>query len=429
MAEHIMQGAELASKMKASSLLVEPRDDERDLELSANDITWWHDAKIGMFVHWGVYSVIGKGEWAYFNEHYAPEEYRRIAREEFHPALEPDEIAQGWMDVAQSMGARYTVMVTRHHDGYAMWDSKASWQDFTSVDCGPGKDYVAAYAKASRDAGMGLGLYYSPMDWRFPGYFDPAGQPESAQAMKRQAWGQIRELCSQYQPDILWYDGGWLAHQGGDRDQVDFWDAVNIARMVRSFNPKTLMTPRSGYRGDFACDEGPDAARGPILPNPWEKCFSSTAAWGYIPGSRVMEPAEIVRLIVDSVTRGGNVLINVGPDADGRIPEAVKNSLSQVGQWLERNGQAVYGTQAGPWQPVDGVYGSVTAKDGTIYLHVLDRAAVNATILPPVGRIVRGASLFDGTPVACEQDDRGIRLALPDAAPDDLGDIVVRLYA
>lgn len=427
MAEHIMEGAELASQKKASSLLVEPREDEKPLALPASATEWWKDAKIGMFVHWGVYSVIGKGEWAYFNEHYTPEEYRRIAREDFHPNQSPEAIAEGWMRAARLLGAKYTVMVTRHHDGYAMWDSKAGWQDFTSVDCGPGEDYVAAYVQANREAGLRLGLYYSPMDWRFPGYFDPIGQPESAQAMKHQAWGQVEELCSQYSPDVLWYDGGWLSHQGSDRDQVDFWDGVGLARMVRSYNPATMMSPRSGYRGDFACAEGPAAVTGPATDDPWEKCFSIASAWGYRPNDTYLNADQVIRLIVDSVIRGGNVLINVGPDADGRIPEPVLNTLAEVGQWLERNGDAIYGTHVGPWQPVDDVYGSVQAKDGTIYLHVLDQAALNDTTLPAIDAQITGISLLDGTPVHYSPaPSGGIRIDLPDTAADH-GDIILRI--
>lgn len=143
-------------------------------------------------------------------------------------------------------------MVTRHHDGFAMWDSGHSWKDFTSAKCGPKADYVEAFADACHGAGIHTGLYYSPMDWRFPGYFDPKGQPGNAALMKEQAYRQIEELCTRFgKVEILWYDGGWLAHQGTDGDAAWFWEPVKLNKMVRSYNPKMMVTPRSGYRGIF----------------------------------------------------------------------------------------------------------------------------------------------------------------------------------
>ena len=271
MGEYKMQGAELASMLKGqlhSNVNFKGMNDGADdpsLHLTEEDIKWWRDAKLGLFIHWGVYSVIGKGEWAYFNEKIPQEEYRRIAEREFHPSRSAREIAKEWIGYAREAGMRYAVMVTRHHDGFAMWDSGHSWKDFTSAKCGPKADYVEAFADACHGAGIHTGLYYSPMDWRFPGYFDPKGQPGNAALMKEQAYRQIEELCTRFgKVEILWYDGGWLAHQGTDGDAAWFWEPVKLNKMVRSYNPKMMVTPRSGYRGDFLCDEGPHEAWGGI---------------------------------------------------------------------------------------------------------------------------------------------------------------------
>ena len=242
--KNTMTGAELASMLKGqlnSNMKFNGISgiDDDSLHLTEEDIKWWRDAKFGMFIHWGVYSVIGKGEWTYFNDKWNENDYRNIAKNEFIPNKSADEIMNEWTDAALLAGMKYAVMVTRHHDGYALWDSKCSYKDFTSVKCGSGEDYVNAFTKACKKKGLYTGLYYSPMDWRFDGYFHPKENPDSAYAMKEQGYGQIKELCSSYgNIDILWYDGGWLAHQGTDYDSAWLWEPIKLNKLVRSYNPK-----------------------------------------------------------------------------------------------------------------------------------------------------------------------------------------------
>lgn len=433
---HEMTGAELASmlkgqlngNMKFNGIIGV---DDPKLHLSEEDIRWWRDAKFGLFVHWGVYSLLHKGEWAYFNEGYTEEEYRRIAREEFHPALFAAEIAEEWTDLALQAGMKYAVMVTRHHDGYALWDSQHSWKDFTSVKCGPGEDYVKAFTDACHRKGLYTGLYYSPMDWRFPGYFAPEEEKENAQLMKKQAYGQIEELCSRFgKVDILWYDGGWLAHTGNDADAAWFWEPIKLNKLVRSYNDKTMVTPRSGYRGDFECDEGPHEVKGKIVPIPWEKCMSLSSAWGYIPGDTVHTYEFMIPMLVNTICRGGNLLLNVGPDPDGRIPAEMKAVLIRIGKWLEENGEAVYGTRAGLWQPVDQVYGS-TQKDDCVYLHILDCAAFQKEILPVPERSVERAMLLNGDDIAFVYEKEGLKIKIPESVleerrPDTIIKIILK---
>src|SRR5699024_510193 len=153
---------------------------------------------------------------------------------------------------------------------------------FTCVKCGSGEDYVKALTEKCHGEGLYTGLYYSPMDWRFPGYFDHKGQPESGQRMKEQAYKQLeglRKKCGT--ADISWYDGSWLGHKGSDATAAGFWESIKLNKMVRSYNPKMMVTPRSGYKGDFECDEGPHEVKGRIVPIPWEKNMSLCTAWGY----------------------------------------------------------------------------------------------------------------------------------------------------
>lgn len=421
MGEYKMQGAELASMLKGqlhSNVNFKGMNDGVDdpsLHLTEEDIKWWRDAKLGLFIHWGVYSVIGKGEWAYFNEKIPQEEYRRIAEQEFHPSRSAREIAKEWIGYAREAGMRYAVMVTRHHDGFAMWDSGHSWKDFTSAKCGPKADYVEAFADTCHGAGIHTGLYYSPMDWRFPGYFDPKGQPGNAALMKEQAYRQIEELCTRFgKVEILWYDGGWLAHQGTDGDAAWFWEPVKLNKMVRSYNPKMMVTPRSGYRGDFLCDEGSHEARGGIVPVPWEKCLSLSGAWGYCPEDHYQTGEDMIRMLVNVVCRDGNLLLNVGPDPEGGFPREAVKVLRELGKWMEENGEAVYGTRGGIWQPVDGVYGS-TCKGDSVYVHILDCAAFDGMELPGISQKVKSAQLLDGTVIEFTQEPERVTLRIPEA--------------
>ncbi|MDD2213169.1 MAG: alpha-L-fucosidase [Oscillospiraceae bacterium] len=428
---HEMTGAELASKLKSQ---VDPAGrradlpglDDPALRLNEAQLAWWQDAKLGLFIHWGVYARIGQGEWAYFNQHYTESGYRELART-WRPAQPAADICNGWLDLAKEAGLKYAVMVTRHHDGYAMWDSQSSWKDFTTVRCGPGEDYVRAYVEACRAHEIPAGLYYSPMDWRFPGYFDPKGQPESAQAMKQQMYAQLQELTQRYGPvPILWFDGGWLAHQGTDADAAWLWDPLTLCRQLRASNPGMLFTPRSGYKGDFQCEEGPDAVTGPIRPYPWEKCFSVSTAWGYRPQDQYMNLNQLLRRLIDTICRDGNLILNVGPDPDGRVPEPAVTLLRQLGQWLDQNGEAVYQTRAGIWEPVEDVFGSVMSQDA-IYLHILDpQRFAGQTLNWPANLRLRQAALLHGPELVATVAQGRLNLSLPANLPS-VPDTIVKL--
>lgn len=418
-----MTGAELRSMLK-SNLNFKSLGGvtSEELNLTAEEKQWWRDAKVGMFVHWGLYSILGRGEWARFNEKIPDSEYEALAEElcprEFHPSQ--------WVELAKDFGARYMVMVTRHHDGFSLWNSEGSYGHFDSWHRGPHRDFVAEYVQACREADMKVGLYYSPMDWRFPGYFDPKGLPENAALMKKQCYAQVEELCSRFLPDILWYDGGWLAHKGSDTSSAWFWEPVKLNRMVRSYVPRAMINPRSGWEGDFYCDEGSGEMKGHIIPVPWEKCMCicSGASWGWMARDPVSDFDWLIRMMVNVVCRGGNWLVNIGPDRDGRVSPEIRARIHEVGEWLRTHGESIYQTQAGPFEPVDGVYGS-TFRDRTVYLHILDRPGFEKLLLPGIGNEIESAALLDGRPVGVCNTDRGIRLLLP--RTDDGPDTVVVL--
>ncbi|MCD7776664.1 MAG: alpha-L-fucosidase [Firmicutes bacterium] len=429
MPEHKMKGDELLSMLK-SSVPAEKSSatDDEALHLSEEDMKWWQDAKLGLFVHWGVYSVIGRGEWAYYNEQIAPDSYRKNAEEDFHPSRPAQDITDSWLSLAKDAGMKYAVMVTRHHDGFAMWDSASSRDGFTSVKCGPKADYVRAFTDSCKSYGLHTGLYYSPMDWRFEGYFDPKEHPESALEMKEQAYSQLYELCSDYgRVEILWYDGGWLNHQGSDADAAWLWEPVKLNHMVKSLQPKIIVNPRSGYVGDFSCEEGAYPVTGKIRKAPWEKCMSVASSWGYIKDDYVYPGEYLIRQLVDTASRGGNLLLNISPDGEGNIPDAVKGSLGVLGEWVRQNGESIYGTRGGIWEPIDGVCGS-TYRDDTVYLHILDAEKFKSVKLPTPKKRIVSSELLSGGRVDFKSDEDGVIFELPCGVTNDIvPDIIVKI--
>lgn len=415
-----MTGAELKSMLKSSINFKSLGGMKcEELKLSAEDKKWWKDRKIGLFIHWGLYSILGRGEWARFNEKIPKDVYEPLA-DEFIPQ---DFSAAEWAEIAEDFGAKYAVMVTRHHDGFALWESEGSYEHFTSWHRGAHRDFVKEFADGCRERDLKVGLYYSPMDWRFPGYFDPKGLPENAALMKKQCYAQVEELCSRYEPDILWYDGGWLAHKGSDTSSAWFWEPVKLNKMARSYRPKMMINPRSGWEGDFYCDEGSHEISGGIIPVLWEKnmCICSGCSWGWMEDDPVSDFDWLIRMLVNVICRGGNWLVNIGPDRNGKISPEIRQRVHEVGEWLRHYGESVYETEAGPYEPVDNVYGS-TCNGTKVYLHILDTAAFAGCVVPESADNIVSAKLFDGGDVKVESVEGGVKFVLPEtkAAADTI---------
>ena len=423
-----MTGAELKSMLK-SSINFKSLGGVKvpGLKLSAEDMQWWRDAKVGMFVHWGLYSILGRGEWARFNEQIPKDEYESLALE-FNPE---DFSMKEWADIAKDMGANYMVMVTRHHDGFALWDSPGSYEGFTTYNTASHRDFVKEYTEACREAGLKVGYYYSPMDWRFPGYFDPEGLPENAALMKKQCYDQVNELTTKYGPaDIIWYDGGWLAHKGSDTSSAWFWEPEKLNAMVRKNNSKTVINPRSGWEGDFYCDEGSHEIKGSIIPVPWEKnmCICSGCSWGWMEDDPVSNFDWLIRMLVNVVTRDGNLLLNIGPDKNGKVSKEIQTRIHEIGEWLRKYSDSIYNTRGGPVEPVDDVFGT-TYHHNIIYVHVLDREKFKGKILYGVDSNIISCTNYDGTVsyeyvVEAGADKNGIKILLPEQLEEEVDTII-----
>jgi alpha-L-fucosidase len=198
---------------------------------------WFHKARFGLYIHYGLYSLLGRGEWTMYSERISPAEYAVLA-DSFRP--DPG-AAKEWCEAAKLAGAEYVVLTTRHHEGFSLFDSKYS--DFTSAKHGCRRDIVREYVTAAREAGLKVGLYYSLLDWRYPGYFEPEKYPESKAALVEYVHNQVRELMTGYgQIDLLEYDGGWMHDLDPDKQkQIDFWRADELNAMVRQLQPQIIV--------------------------------------------------------------------------------------------------------------------------------------------------------------------------------------------
>lgn len=403
-----LKSAEKYGGLKGANGIIAP-----DLSLSVEQMKWWQDAKFGMFIHWGLYAIDGNGEWAMFNNKIPADEYAKLA-DEFNPQHFD---ANVWAKLAKDAGMKYMVFTARHHDGFALWDSPSSYSHFTSFESAANRDFVKEYIEACRNADLAVGIYYSPMDWRFPGYFKPKELVENAELMKKQAYGQVEELMKNYgKVDVLWYDGGWLAHNGTDADAAWLWEPVKLNRMVRSYQADVVISPRSGWEGDFQCKEGDGKIHGSIINTPWEKCLNlNQTSWGFTPHQNLMSLKDIIVMLVNTVDRGGNMLLNVGPDAHGRIPEMHVARLKEVGDWLEKYGESIYATRPGPFEPIDDLYGSVQ-KDNLIYIHLL--ATSDTLMLPPLEREVISCKQMSGPSLEYTQNENGISILLDKLQPE-----------
>lgn len=366
---------------------------------------WFHRARFGMFIHYGLFSIPAHGEWSMFHDRVPLDEYDALA-DRFLPA--PD-AARHWVKMAKAAGMKYAVLTARHHEGFCLYDS--AYSRFSSVHRGCGRDIVAEFVAACREEGIRAGLYYSLMDWRFPGYFNYKTDLKSAQAMKRQCHDQVIELMSNYgKIDLLWYDGYWLNHEGNSGD--GFWDGEALNARVRALQPDIIINNRAGTQEDIDTPE--QVVRHSERGRAWESCMTIGDLWGYTRHCNTYKPtAFLLRHLVDAASGEGNFLLNVGPMPDGTICPAEQERLLSMGRWLKVNGAAVYDSRAanllpsplGIWtQDEHYTYFNVTLWCGsTLSLPLIDGEALEATLLSTGGQVelsrgTNGRLIFSGMP-------------------------------
>ena len=424
-------------------------------------LAWLLDAKFGMFIHWGLYSAHGKGEWIMNRAAISPENYRVYAYpasgEQYFSADKYD--PKEWAKLAKAAGMKYMNLTTMHHDGYALFESK--YMDAFTSKQSHNRDFVKEYVEACRGEGLKVGLYKTLINWRFPGYYDVTGtdckpnpfgyttdiaHKENARLMKEELYCQVKELMTKYgKIDQIFWDGGWLGQQGGDADGAYFWESgkyldpknqwpinpyfqdvdettgkpLGLMGIVRKYQPDIIVNPRCGWYGDIKAEEGNAPITGAVRTEDiYEKCMSIGTAWGY--ASNYEDPKKIKsldflkRMLADCVIRNMVYLLNVGPDKHGKIPQPAQDRLLEMGKWLEQVGEAVYGTRGGPWNPKDGQYG-FAYKGNTIYVYLLSDFKGQTLTLPSINKgqkAVKAYIVSDKTPVKMIQNkEREITLS------------------
>lgn len=415
-------------------------DDER--------MEWWRDARFGMFVHWGVYAVPagtykgkridGIGEWIMHRAQIPVAEYERFA-DAFNPiGFNADE----WVRLAKNAGMKYIVITSKHHDGFCLWDSKVTEWDV--MDATPfQRDILAELAAACRKHKIKLCFYHSIMDWHhpdaqapfYPNYNDTRrSNPNFDRYVETYLKPQLAELLANYGPlGVLWFDGEWIKDWTEPKGKA-------LYAWLREIQPDLIINNRVGkgrkgmeglsrsdeYAGDFGTPEQQVPATG--LPGvDWETCMTMNDTWGYKSYDESWKSSEdLIRTLVETASKGGNFLLNVGPTPEGLIPQASVARLEAMGKWMAVNGESIYGTTASPIGRPS--WGRCTAKGDRLYLHVFDWPTDGKlSVELPNAEIVKAHLLADRTkarlPVAT--DGKTVVVSVPAQAPDAVASVVV----
>jgi len=417
--------------------------------------TWYEDAKLGIFLHWGVYSVPAWAPtgpqhstgykyaewyqrhvqqdsakngpfWRFHERTYGPRtRYEDLARDFQAELWEPER----WAALFARSGARYVVLTSKHHDGFTLWPSAQS-PHWNSVDLGPHRDLVGDLAQAVRGRGLKFGLYYSLYEWYHPLYTRDAADPRLARYVGDHMLPQLRDLVARYRPSLVWTDGewehpsavwrgaeflAWLFNTAPNRDEVvvnDRWGKETRSRHGGFYTSEYGMV-------DFATKAGlGDAA----ARHPWEETRGIGHSFGYNRNETLgdyLTSRAVVHLLVDVVSRGGNLLLNVGPTADGRIPVVMEQRLTNLGTWLDTNGEAIYGTRR--WRVPAEAGGRVryTARGDTVYAIALDHPGPELVLaMPHAGPGTAVALLGHPAPLRWRAEGGRLRVEVPPVDPD-----------
>jgi alpha-L-fucosidase len=359
----LMATSAQAQTSKAVATVAAPVKEETPAQHDAR-MRWWREARFGMFIHWGLYAVPagvyngrevpGAAEWIMGTAKIPVPEYEKYA-----PQFNPTQFdAKAWVQLAKDAGMKYIVVTSKHHEGFAMFNTKVN--NYNILQATPWKrDPLKEISAACRQAGLRFGIYYSIMDWHHPDA-NAAGAERYIPQMK----AQLREIITQYQPAVLWFDGEWVPWWSAARGQ-------DLENFVRALKPDVIINNRIGKRGiDDGDYETPEqeipASR---LGRDWETCMTMNNTWGFKANDHNWKSTtDLLHKLTDIASKGGNFLLNVGPTAEGVIPQPSVERLQQVGTWLRRHGDSVYGTSAGPFRAL--AWGRVTQKPNRLYAHV-----------------------------------------------------------
>ena len=380
-------------------------------------MAWWCDAKFGMFIHWGPYAIPAQGEWFMRNKKIPLAEYKKLAAE-FNPVKFD---AEEWASLAQEAGMKYLVFTTKHHDGFAMYPSKAS--DYNLTDATPFKrDPVKELSLACPKHDVKFGTYYSVIsDWGHPGggcggeKWDEAQKGDLDDYINKVSLPQVKELLSNYGPiAVMWFDGDGAKTPDPDAAASRFASALKL-------QPNLIVRGGAGsYPGDFGGSESHIPMKAPK--GDWELCCTANGSWGYTKGkARPLE--NLLPMLIEAWGKGGNALLNVGPDREGVIPPDSVATLKQIGVWMKVNGKAVYGSKAGPFDYIP--WGWATRKGDMLYLFVLEWPKNGELRIPMVTPITEAWLLAAPSKALDSELRNGITiLKVPQQAPDPVASVI-----
>lgn len=376
----------------AMASFIQAQEKPEDDKAYTKKMEWFGDAKLGIFIHWGLYAVNGIDEsWSFFNEYLTHEEYLKQIDGFTASKYDPKE----WASLIKSSGAKYAVITTKHHDGFALWDTK--FGDFNAMHSPAGKDLIRPFVEELRKENLKVGLYFSLPDWSYEDY------PNITRNQKRYTddsirWnrflsyyqGQLKELNSEFKPDLFWFDGDW-------EFSAEKWQSLKVRNFLLKDNPKVILNSRLNGHGDYATPE-----QGVPVVRPkekyWELCMTMNNSWGYQGNDKAYKtPNQIIGIFVDCISMGGNLLLDIGPKADGTIPDEQVEILEELGRWTTKHKEAIYGTQAG--LPAGHFYGpSTLSADGTtLYLFLTQKPTHPIVIKGLKNPINRIRIVGDGT--------------------------------
>ena len=404
-------------------------------------VKWFTEARFGMFIHFGLYSIPARGEWVRSEEFIPKEDYDPLINE-FNPTR--CDMRQ-WMRTARDAGMQYVLFTAKHHDGFCLYDS--AYTDFKSTNSPAGRDFVREFLDAAREYGLRAGLYFSIIDWRHPDFphygdkqhpmrNDPAYGNENRDFNRYLDFfhAQVKEVCSNYgKLDLIWFDFSYDDLRG------EAWRGTELMEMVRSLQPDVVINNRlevSGegygslaegrptpYHGDFVTPEKMIPPHGLLdvegRPLVWESCVTMNEHWGYCATDNFYKPAPmLIKQLVECVSKGGNMILNVGPDATGRFPQRSLEILAEMGRWLDRNGESIYG--CGPAGMEKPEYGRITRKGNTLYYHLYENT-IGPMPLPGLekDKVQAIRRLADGTEVLLSTN--WVHSDYPDVVFVDLG--------
>lgn len=342
-----------------------------------NKMQWFADAKLGIFIHWGIYSVDGVDEsWSFFNKKIGYDDYMKQIKGFTANKYNPQE----WADLIKESGARYSVITTKHHDGVALWDTKEKHYDITQTPAK--KDVLKPFFDALRKNDIKCGAYFSLIDWShkdYPGFLKDQTRYKVADDYGR--WdrfrtfyqNQLMEVANNYNPDLWWFDGDW-------EHSAEEWEAEKVRTQLLKKNPNVIINGRLQGYGDYETPEQNFPVTRPKF-NWWELCMTTNNNWGYhADDSNFKTPYEVITIFADAISNGGNLLLDIGPKADGSLQPEQTHILKELGKWNKKHGEAVFGTLAG--LPQGHFYGPTTlSKDSTtVYLFLPGKNSGQVTL-------------------------------------------------